>query len=854
MSDTKGKVSSPDNYQSRFKRFPLPTYTWQLSGQDFVLHDFNDAALEVTQGGIAGMTGTLAKDFFADRPDIVADMNSCFSTKTNLTRETDYTFITTGEQTRLRVFCIYVPPDLVMVHSEDISELHEASRSVAEYDNRYKALFESSMDAIIVHDLKGKFLDANPAACRSLGYSRKEILELAAVDVYDPEILTHFNRFQDQLKEERSTSFETEYIARDGSRIPVDVRIRIIDFGNRKAILTIARDITLQKISETELRDSRESLQLALLGADIAVWDWNLKTGEVSRSAQWAEMLGYSPSSITTTIDAWEKLIHPDDLKQALARLKAHLEGRTDTYVSELRLKTSSSEWKWIREKGRIAERGADGKPLRITGTQVDITDRRNAEDALVQSEIRHRTLFDSARDAILVDCDDLYIDCNQMALEMFACNRDQIMGKSTYVFAPELQPDGKSSREYGSMFSVKALSGTPQLFEFRHMRLDGTEFDAEVSLNRIVIQGKDCLQSIVRDITERKKSEARLIHQNEFQKVISMVSTYFINIPTGDFDQGIVNTLQSLGEFTEADRAFLIILDPETTEILKSYEWAGKGLKPVMDDVEGRIMHEVYPWVVEKFQKLETVHIPDIDSLPPEAKAELDGFRDLGIRSTIAIPLAPAGKLIGFICLNLVDRARDWHGDNTLFLISIGDIVAHAFERKSFEKTLQDLATTDSLTGAFNRLKLMDAGVEEAGRAKRYDRPLSVLMMDVDYFKHINDTYGHAAGDEVLKQLTRRCFHLLRDSDIFGRHGGDEFAAILPESSMDVAEQVAARLRVELEQMDVSLEGQTFRFTVSIGLTQFRDDEKFEKTLNRADQALYSAKRSGRNRIIILE
>ena len=180
-----------------------------------------------------------------------------------------------------------------------------------------------------------------------------------------------------------------------------------------------------------------------------------------------------------------------------------------------------------------LLERDPDGKPLRMTGTQYDVTSRRKAEEALIQSEIRHRTLFESARDAIMVDCQDRYIDCNPMALKMFGCNRDQIIGKSTYMFAPEHQQDGRSSREVGSVHAREALSGKPQLFEFRHKRWDGTEFDAEVSLNRISYEGKECLQSIVRNVTERKKAELKLIHQNEFQKVISMVSTYFINIPS---------------------------------------------------------------------------------------------------------------------------------------------------------------------------------------------------------------------------------------------------------------------------------------------------------------------------------
>jgi diguanylate cyclase (GGDEF)-like protein len=366
-----------------------------------------------------------------------------------------------------------------------------------------------------------------------------------------------------------------------------------------------------------------------------------------------------------------------------------------------------------------------------------------------------------------------------------------------------------------------------------------------------IMIEGKECLQFIVRDITERKYAESRLIHQNEFQKLVSLVSTYFINIAADRFEQGINNTLSSLGEFTRADRAFIFLLDADGITIEHTFEWAGEGLDYSLEKSFGGLLLESFPWLTEKLLGFENVHIPDTEGMPEEASVERERFREMGIRSLIAMPMSPAGSLLGFAGLIMDNEVRDWQGDDALFLISIADIVAHALERKTYEERMQDLATTDSLTGAFNRMRLMSSGDDEAARATRYERPLSVLMIDIDYFKHINDTYGHSVGDDVLKQLTRRCFHILRDTDVFGRHGGDEFVAILPESNDEKALQVAERLRTEIEDMSVQTGDGDIRFTISIGLTQFRGEERFEETLNRADQALYHAKRSGRNRVV---
>ncbi len=851
MTSMSGSNSGDDSFRSRFHRFPLPTFTWRKKGEDFILHDFNQAALAITNGGIAGLVGTKATSFFRDRADIVDDIFTCFEGKVDFTTETDYTFVTTDETKRLRVFCVYVPPDMVMVHIEDISDVHSATKVMIESEQKYKALFNSSTDAVIVHDFSGRFLDVNPTACQQLGYTREEILELRATDVYSQEILALFRGYQNQLTKEGYISFETEYHGRDGTRIPVDVRTGIIDYGDRKAVLTIARDITEHKLYQAELKKSKESMQLALVGADIAVWDWDIASGKVNRSPKWAEMLGYTPEEVESSIHVWEDLIHPDDMQGALDRLKAHLEGQAEAYISEHRLKTAGGQWMWVLEKGRIAERDRNGKPLRLTGTHVDVTERRKTEEALVHSEIRYRTLFDSARDSILVACDGKFIDSNRTALDMFGSNRDQLIGREVKDFLPILQPDGLQSIEYLTGFTRRALSGTPQLFEFKLKTLRDNEFDAEVSLNMIIIEGRECLQFVIRDITERKKAEARLFHQNEFQKLISLVSTYFINIAAERFDEGIQNTLRSLGEFTRADRAFLFLLDDDSNLVVNTFEWVRDRLKKVLKKTTGQISLEDYPWCRQKLLSFETVHIPDTEELPEEAAAEREGFRKMGTRSLIATPMAPGGKLLGFVGLNMDNEVRDWQGDNALFLISISDIVAHSLERKSFEERMQDLATTDSLTGAFNRLRIMDSGDEEVTRALRYDRSLAVLMIDIDYFKYINDTYGHLVGDDVLKQLTRRCFHILRDTDIFGRYGGDEFVAILPESEAEKAFQVAERLRTEVEELKIQTGSSEIQFTISIGLTQLRDEEKFEETLNRADQALYHAKRSGRNRVV---
>jgi diguanylate cyclase (GGDEF)-like protein len=145
-----------------------------------------------------------------------------------------------------------------------------------------------------------------------------------------------------------------------------------------------------------------------------------------------------------------------------------------------------------------------------------------------------------------------------------------------------------------------------------------------------------------------------------------------------------------------------------------------------------------------------------------------------------------------------------------------------------------------------------MDRSELELSRTKRYDNALSVLMLDIDHFKQINDTYGHQAGDMVLKSLALTFQEVLRNVDIIGRLGGEEFAAVLPETGIEIATEVAERLRQVISAGEVVLtDSVKVQFTVSIGIAAFIDkNSNLDMLLNEADKALYRAKQSGRNRV----
>jgi diguanylate cyclase (GGDEF)-like protein len=163
----------------------------------------------------------------------------------------------------------------------------------------------------------------------------------------------------------------------------------------------------------------------------------------------------------------------------------------------------------------------------------------------------------------------------------------------------------------------------------------------------------------------------------------------------------------------------------------------------------------------------------------------------------------------------------------------------------------LEIVSRTDALTGVNNRRHFSDLLMAEIERSCRYSRCLSVMMFDLDHFKKVNDTYGHAAGDEALRTFARTLqWSGLRKNDFWGRLGGEEFSLALPETDLDSALIPAERIRSMLEETSIQYEQVTFRITVSIGISQYQLGDTIETVLGRADQAMYEAKQAGRNRI----
>jgi diguanylate cyclase (GGDEF)-like protein len=206
---------------------------------------------------------------------------------------------------------------------------------------------------------------------------------------------------------------------------------------------------------------------------------------------------------------------------------------------------------------------------------------------------------------------------------------------------------------------------------------------------------------------------------------------------------------------------------------------------------------------------------------------------------------------IAGYFELDYVDF------DNVVFNRIIATIVLYSvslllYRNSQSEIVLKRLATTDPLTGALNRRHFMELMSREQRRAERYNAVFSMLMIDIDHFKRVNDTYGHQTGDQAIQAMADACQKALRPTDLLARYGGEEFIITLVHTDQVGAAKVAERLRESVSEIELPTEQGVLKFTISVGVSTFFKRSLLEEIIGRADQALYQAKTSGRNRVCL--
>jgi diguanylate cyclase (GGDEF)-like protein/PAS domain S-box-containing protein len=437
----------------------------------------------------------------------------------------------------------------------------------------------------------------------------------------------------------------------------------------------------------------------------------------------------------------------------------------------------------------------AVGRELEQSGIRRE---RKQAEQGLRESEERYRMLVEQASDWIFItDSDGKYLEVNSAGCKMLGYTRDEIMQLTMHDIT-------KFPSEKSLHFN-ELQEGDASISECELICKDGSLKYVEISARQLP-DGR--LQGIARDMTERKRVEDKLRH---------------------------------LSRAVENSPASIVITDINgRIEYVNPKYTAMTGF--AFDDVLGKTSPNTFG-SGEAHSEIHSEHW-QISGSAREWHGEMLNRKKNGASYWEAVSISPITDLNGTI---------------THLIIVTEDITARKEAEEKIKRLnagLEELAMTDYLTNLYNRRYFMQRGEEDLKRTKRSNQPLALLMMDIDEFKNVNDTYGHEAGDMALQQVAAALKSSLREVDILGRMGGEEFAVLLPNTSLVEAVPLAERVRHVIAATPIEiLSGDshiTITITISMGVAAFtKEISTIDDLLRNADAALYQAKRNGRNRVI---
>jgi PAS domain S-box-containing protein len=397
----------------------------------------------------------------------------------------------------------------------DITEQKRAQEALRQSEERYRAVIERAAEGIYLVDAEtGRVLDANPAFCRLLGYTREEVLGMS---IYD---------FLDHDREEIEQNIcatpagasrdvgEHRYRRKDGSLLYVVSNGSAMYHEGRKVISILMHDVTERRRVEEALRRSETSLRAAQAMARIGDWEYELDSDRARWSDELFRIFGFAPGQSLPNFRGFFDLVHPEDRAAVRREVFGVLRGGEESSM-DYRIVRPDGEVRSVHTEYRVT-RDESGRGVGLVGTIQDITERKRAEDALRESERRFRALFENSGDALIVhDQSGNVVDCNREAYRSLGYTREEFLGLSVGDFAVDVLSEEEKAQRGDDTFWKRAMRAEPgevvAFHENIHRRKDGTTFPVEVGLGSIDYGGRRLVFASARDITERKRAEMEL-------------------------------------------------------------------------------------------------------------------------------------------------------------------------------------------------------------------------------------------------------------------------------------------------------------------------------------------------------
>lgn len=534
-------------------------------------------------------------------------------------------------------------------------------------------LFDFSPVGSVVIDADGTITKLNLSSAQLLGSECAHLVGSKFGFYVADAQRAQFNSMLEHARAEREAQTAELLLQIDGLEpLPVQAKVVWIDAAVGWQVALI--DVSERHSMEAQLRASEERMTLALSAVGDWVWDWKVSRDEVIITESYAQLLGVSCEDLGHSASDLMRFVHPQDKPQLMKDIQDCVNGVAERYANEHRVVCRDGSSKWLLARGAVVQRSEDGKALRLVGTLVEMSMRKQIEADLLAAAQFQQATFDSISAQIAV-------------LDQAGTIVQTNAGWKNYA----------------------------------------TEFGFENSI------GKNYL---------------------------TLLSEQFLLAPAT-----VESVSAGMAALSAGEKPFFQVMEPIQCNCHKC--WFTVKITPVHDAAHRLVVtHE------------------DVSVL------------------------------------------------------------------KCAELASAELANTDALTGAFSRQHFLVLAEQELARSLRYGLPLVVLMLDLDHFKRINDTHGHQAGDAVLQGFVQTVKRVLRESDVMGRIGGEEFAVLLPNTTREGGKALANRIIETVRSEPVAYGARRIVYTVSIGAGSLTNQTSFAQLLGQCDEALYRAKNGGRDRL----
>ncbi|MFC1682801.1 PAS domain S-box protein [Candidatus Zixiibacteriota bacterium] len=496
-------AASEEKFKSQYKAIPVPTYTWQRKGNDFIFIDYNDEAYRFSGGGIDDFLGIRASKLYRDNPRIRRELRQCYLEKTTIERDMLYHMKSLGEDKYLTVKYAYVPPDLVLVHTEDITKRRRDEEEI----RKFKTISDRADYGTAISDLKGQLIYVNEAFAKMHGYVVRDLLGKHLTVLHSPEQLESVKRLNERLKREGSyVAIEVWHKRKDGSVFPTLMSASLIrdDQGHPAFLSATIIDITERKQAEEEIKRQKALLDEVFDGIHEGIGIVDQKETILFCNPAFGNIFEISCDRLLGK-NLYD--LFPPEAREILKK-ETHKRRKGDFSTYELPLVTPSGKRKHIRVTAS-PRYGEDGSFKGAFGAVLDITSRKEAEDELKEAKDYLQILFDFAPEVYyLTDSKGRFVDGNRAFEEISGYSKKELLRKNI-LEVDFLPPEGidKASALLKQNLQGKFFGPT----EFTIVRKDGARVPVEITSFCVEVKGKTLILNIGRDIRGRKKAEQKL-------------------------------------------------------------------------------------------------------------------------------------------------------------------------------------------------------------------------------------------------------------------------------------------------------------------------------------------------------